>query len=113
MIRTEGGMLVLLALTPALPSRDQADKPATPAEQYKALVAEYDKALADFRKAVHYAKPEDRQKVMREKAPNRDLFATRFLGLAEKKPKDPAAVDALIWAARFTSPRDTGREGPG
>ncbi len=112
MIRTVGGMLVLLALVPALQSRDKADKPATPAEEYKAIVAEYDKALADFRKAVTDAKPQDRQKVMREKQPKLDEYVTRLQKLAEKHPKAPAAVDALIWVAGHTSPRDTDPKSP-
>ena len=59
MIRTVGGML-LLALMPALQSQDKAGKAATPAEQYKAILADYEKAAADFRKALDNAKtPEE------------------------------------------------------
>jgi hypothetical protein len=30
------------------------------------------------------------------------VFAGRFLELAQKNPKDPVAVDALIWVATMT-----------
>jgi hypothetical protein len=104
MIRTVGGML-LLALMPALQSQDKAGKAATPAEQYKTILADYEKAAADFRKALDNAKtPEEQQKVFQEKDPEkkRDAFAARFLELAEKNPTDPVAVDALVWVATNT-----------
>src|SRR5262249_9684915 len=40
--------------------------------------------------------PEDKRKVLQEKNPS-PKFAPRFVALAEKDPKDPIAVDALIW----------------
>jgi hypothetical protein len=101
MRRTVGGALALLAFLPA--ARALEDKPpGTPAEQYKALVAEYKKSMDDFLKAYQEAKPADQEKVRQEKAPNADKFAERFLALAQKHPKDPAAVDALGWVLSNT-----------
>src|SRR4051812_1192881 len=103
MSRVIGGVLVLLLATPVLwaedkPREKEKDRPAaTPAEQYKALLAEYQKANKAFMVTVEAAKTtEERIKLFREKNP-RQKFAPRFVELAQKNPKDPVAVDALIW----------------
>jgi hypothetical protein len=97
MIRTSFGFLALLALLPALQARDKPDTP-TPAQQYQALLGEYNKAMEEFEKEYREAKtPQDKQKVFREKYPQPGKFIPRFLELAEKNSKDPAAVDALVW----------------
>src|SRR5947209_14670658 len=71
------------------------DKAATPADQYQALTKEYQSAQQDFFKEYQAAKtPEAKQKVFAAKYPNAQKYAQRFLDLAEKHPKDPAAVDA-------------------
>jgi hypothetical protein len=62
------------------------DKPAKPAEQYKALLKEYDKD------------------------PRADKLAPRFLELAEKNPKDPVAADALIWVVNYAFDSVGGKE---
>jgi hypothetical protein len=114
MVRIVGGVLALLLAMPALWAEDKPkdkDKPATPAEQqYKALRAEYQKAQSAYQDALRAAKtPEERQKVVREKNPSPKL-ASQFVTLAEKYPKDPVAVDALIWVItnRF-GPSPTGK----
>jgi hypothetical protein len=97
MIRTVVGFLGLLVLLPALQARDKPEE-QTPAQQYQKLVQEYEKAQMDFRKALANAKGrEEQQKVFQGKYPRPDKFASRFLELAEKHPKDPAAVDSLSW----------------
>jgi hypothetical protein len=99
MYRIVGGVLVLVLVIPALRAEDKPkEKPATPAEQYKALLAEHQKALQVYMDAVKKAKtPEERNKVYQEKYPKADKLAPKFLALAEKNPKDSIAVDALIW----------------
>jgi hypothetical protein len=108
-----GGILALVLALPAVRAEDKdkakpaepaADKdkqkPATPAEQYKSLLREYTDAQREFFKAYAEAKtPDEKQKLFQEKLPRADKFAPRFLELAEKNPKDPAAVDALVWVA--------------
>jgi hypothetical protein len=108
------GLLALLLVVPALQADDKpADKPAdkspdkaketppTPSEQYKALDREFREAQKKFFKEYNEAKtPEEKQKVLQEKSPSPAKYASRFLELAEKNPKDPAAVDALIWVMR-------------
>jgi hypothetical protein len=108
-----GGILALVLALPAVRAEDK-DKPAepaadkdkdkqkaaTPAEQFKSLVHEYNDAQRAFFKAYGEAKTaEEKQKVFQEKYPRAEKFAPRFLELAEKNPKDPAAVDALVWVA--------------
>jgi hypothetical protein len=106
MHRTVGGVLLLLLALPALGAGDDPkDKPATPAEQYQALIKEFAKAQQDFFKAYGEASDEDKPKVMKEKYPD---FGPKFLELAVKNPKDPAALDALVWVASNPSRRSSG-----
>jgi hypothetical protein len=93
-------LVVLLAL-PAVPRAEdkpkESAKDKTPAEQYQALMKEYQEARKSYEAALQSARtPEQRQKVMLEKNPMPTL-APKFVALAEKSPKDPIALDALIW----------------
>jgi hypothetical protein len=99
MYRTVGGVLALLLLAlPALRADDPKDKPKTPKEQYEALLKEQNDAMQAFFKAYQEAKTqEEKNKLFQEKYPNPAKMAPKFLELAEKNPKDPVAVDALIW----------------
>jgi hypothetical protein len=97
MTRTVVGFLGLLVLLPALQAQDKTETP-TPAQLYQALDKEYRKATEEYPKALAKAKTrEEARKVFEEKFPWPEPFAPRFLELAEKNPKDPAAVDALVW----------------
>ena len=121
MYRMTGGLLALLLALPAFGSgvgkdkdKDDKDKPATAAEQFKALEKEYSDAMQAFQKAYGQAKTnEERQKILNEKYPQPAKLAPKFLELAEKNPKDAAAVDALVWVVTHSfefgakeSPRD-------
>jgi hypothetical protein len=114
MVRSVAGVLVLLLAVPALADQDQPkDKPATPAEQYKALLKEYQDAEQAFQKAYQEAKTDaERQKAFEDKYPQPQKFAPRFLELAEKSPKDPVAVDALVWVVTNRFGRTGGKDGP-
>src|SRR5262249_13325221 len=119
MRRIVGAVLLLGLVWPALGADDKPkdkppdqpadkdavkkdDKPASPAEQFKALQKEYSDALQEARKAAIEAKtPEEMQKA-RQKQVNPDKFTARFLEIAEKNPKDPAAVDALVWVVSYS-----------
>jgi hypothetical protein len=102
MIRTTMGFLALLVLMPALRARDKPET-TTPAQRYQKLVKEFNTAMEEFQKAYKEAKtPRDRSEVLKAKYPRRDKFAPRFLQLAEDNPKDPAAVDALMWVVNMT-----------
>jgi hypothetical protein len=120
MHRFAAGVLVLLLAWPALAREDQAkdkpkdeNKPASPAEQYQALTGEYDNALQAFSKANKEAKnDEQRQKVFQEMYPQPRKYAPRFLELAQKYPKDPAAVAALVWVVTNDRSAPTGKDDP-
>jgi hypothetical protein len=96
MVRKIGGLLGLLLVLSAVAAQDKSkDKPATPAEEYQALVREFSQAQQAFFKAYSEAPTDDaKQQMFKEKYP---AFGPKFLALAEKHPKDPAAVDALVW----------------
>lgn len=112
MHRWSAGVLALLLLGgPALRADDppaKPDKPPTPAEQFKALQKENLEAQQAFQKKLREAKPDERAKLF-EQNPVREL-APKFLGLAEKHPKDPVALDALIWVMQNTSRPGESRE---
>jgi hypothetical protein len=112
MYRTVGGVLVLLLALPALGTQDKTkDKPATPEEQYQALLKEQNDAMKAFRQAYQQAKTqEQKDKVFEEKYPKPEKLAPKFLELAEKNPKDPIAVDALVWLV--TSNIGGGKDSP-
>ena len=97
-------LLVGLAVSVAAQAREQPKDKSPPAEQYKALAKEYDDAQQAFFKAYQEAKTEEeRDKLYKEKYPDAAKFAARFMELAEKNPKDPAAIDALVWVVTHVS----------
>jgi hypothetical protein len=99
-----GGVLVLVLALPALRAEDKSkDKAASPKDQYAALVKEFDSAQQAFYKAYSEAKTDaERQKAVQEKYPQPDKFAAKFMELAQQHPKDPVAIDALVWVATRT-----------
>lgn len=70
------------------------DKPPTPAEQYKAMLKEYDRASSSGRVLTDA----ERLKFIGEVYKHRNELAVKFLELAEKNPNDPIALDALTRA---------------
>jgi AhpC/TSA family len=97
MNRVVGRILVLVVGLSVVAAVEGEDKAATPAEQYKALLKEYQDARADLAKVKT---DEERKKIIER----RDKLPPRFLELAEKNPKDPVAVDALIEMVWFSMP---------
>src|SRR5262249_19172349 len=92
----EGILVLVLGLSLAA-GQEAQEKPATPAEQYKALLKEYHDARADIAKA----KTDEQRKKALER---RDRLPPRFLELAKKNPKDPIVVDALFDMVWFGMP---------
>jgi hypothetical protein len=96
MQRPACGILILILnfLGVAVAEGNGQDKPATPAEQYKTLRKEYDRAsasgapLTDAERLLHIGR------VYR----HRNALAAKLLELAEKHPNDPIALDALMQA---------------
>ncbi len=90
MRRIVAGLLVLVpAMSAALAEDERQDKPATPAEQYQALLKESQNLPDELSKA---ATDEERKKALARLG----SLPSRFLALAEANPKDPVAVEALI-----------------
>ncbi len=90
--------LLLLCASTSLRAADDL----SPADQYRALVKEYTTASQEYSKALREAKTtEEKKKVTDEQRPRPEKLAGRFMELAGKTPKDPAALDALIWVATF------------
>jgi hypothetical protein len=100
-------MMMGAALLVGLPSWGVADqpkeppapaKPQTPEEQFKALAKEYNDAQQAFFKSARAAKTdEERKKLVR---PSVEKYEKQIFELAEKNPKDPFAVDALLWVVQ-------------
>jgi hypothetical protein len=86
--------------TPAKADSSQA----TPAERYRDVLKAYQKAEEDFFAEYHKAKTDDeRTKLFQTKRPDQGSYADKMLKIAEDAPKDPVAVEALIWAATNTA----------
>src|SRR5260370_42244092 len=96
MVRTVVVLLVGFPAWGAIDDSKDKPKPATPAQQYVALVKEYDKAMKEYRALISQATTDkDRRKAF-EKYPQPDNDTSRMLNLAANNPKDSAAVDALV-----------------
>jgi hypothetical protein len=84
---------------------------ATPAEQYRAILEDYQKAASGGD-----GTDEGRRKLIARLDRLRPTLAERFLDLAERHPTDPVAVDALthaIWMVNHSSFPAGGKDSPG
>lgn len=93
--------LLLLCATAA--AADQPPKKESPpdspaAREYKALLKKEEDARAEAMKAYQAAKNDAERQDAEKKFPDRSEYAKQFLALANRFPKDPVAVDALVWA---------------
>jgi hypothetical protein len=112
MYRMVVGILVLLFGLSVAAGDERRDKPATPAEQYKAILKEFNEAAHSLHKATT---DEERKKA----AERVDPLSGRLLELAEKNAKDPIALDALVqiltqelWLENNTSHPGRGKDSP-
>jgi hypothetical protein len=98
---TSGILALMLSLSAAAAEADGQDKSASPAEQYKALRDEYDKASSSGAPLTDA----ERLKFVGLTYRRRNALALKFLELAEKHPNDPIALDALtqaVWQVNNT-----------
>jgi hypothetical protein len=104
-----GIFLLVLGMSVALAKDERQASPATPAEQYQALLKERHNVPEDLSKA---RTDEERNKVQARLA----NLPHRFLALAEANPKDPVALEALIqtvsWVNSTAFPAG-GKDSPG
>ncbi|HZU36961.1 MAG TPA: hypothetical protein VFA18_13665, partial [Gemmataceae bacterium] len=90
-----------------------AAAPDTPAGKYQVLLKEYSEAQQKFFKEYQEAKTQaEKQKVLQERRPDVNQFAAKFMELAEKNPKDPAALDALLWVVRTSLGSRNAKDSP-
>ena len=94
--------------TPPLDARPAAEKSeavkSAASETYDKILAEFETASREFNVAYSAAKDDaTRQTLFKEKYPDSEAYAKRFVASAKAAPDDPAAVDALVWAAGRTS----------
>ncbi len=101
MNRFIGGALLLLLARPALAG--EKGEPRTAAQQYQALVKEFSDAQQAWIKTYQAAKTNEERRKLLSSQPRPDKFVPKFLELAQKHPKEPAAVDALVWVASYSS----------
>jgi hypothetical protein len=81
--------ILVLGMSVAQAQDEHPDVPATPAEQYRALLTESRNASEDLANAKT---AEERRQV----AARLGTLPRRFLELAEKNPQDPVAPEALV-----------------
>src|SRR5262245_10334602 len=77
-------LLIFTSAVWALDDKDKPkpDKPQTPAEEFKALLSEYNKANQEFFKEYNAAKAEERRQLVQEKYPL-PKYGKKFLEFAQ------------------------------
>jgi hypothetical protein len=91
-------ILVLIVALGLGVSLRAADKPMSPAETLAALKQEHKKAEEELDRTHDGAKTDEaRRQAWAEYRTKRDAVAGRAVEMARKYPKDPAALEALIW----------------
>jgi hypothetical protein len=83
-----------------------------PAEQVAALTKHFDDQWTALRKQMSTAKTEDDREKLAVMIPDPTDYAALLLKIAEDHPKDPAAVDALIWITRNVRGKASGLDAP-
>jgi thiol-disulfide isomerase/thioredoxin len=97
------GVFGLALLAPAWADDKKTDKPAEPPktlkEQVAALGQGYEKEMRELYESFQAAKtPEEKDKIRTKALKEIPVdYAKKALALATEHPKDPAAVDALVW----------------
>jgi hypothetical protein len=91
-----GAVLLLLLAWPAAWADDKPKDEPTPKAKLAELRKEYQKAQQAFFSAIGGAKtPEEQSKKMADASPAFEKVLAKFVELAEKHPKDDAAIEAL------------------
>jgi hypothetical protein len=104
-----GIFVFVLGMSVALAAEERQDKLATPTEKYQALLKERENGADDLSKAQT---AEERKQLQARLA----TLPLRFLELAEKNPKEPVALDALIQTVSIvngTAFPEGGKDSPG
>lgn len=103
---TSAILCITLAAATAASGQEKSGQPklppappaTTPEGQLDEMKAEFEKAQADFFKEYKAAKtPDDRRKLVEEKAPKPEKFAERFMEFAKKHGNSEVSASALGW----------------
>jgi hypothetical protein len=102
------GCVAVCLLLPALWAQEPAEKKTrgekeAAQERYEGLVREYEQAVTDRAKAFQQAKTDVERKSVLKMPPLPPRVAAGMLKLAEDYPKQPAALDAIVWIVRNAS----------
>jgi hypothetical protein len=86
------------------------DKKQTPEEEYRSIRKEFEDRQQQVLKARQEAKtPEEKNKAF-EKWPKPEDYTGRALAAVLKSPKEPFAIDALLWVAQLAQGSPTGEK---
>ncbi len=92
---------VIVGLVILVPSLAAVQEPNTaPRQQYEALIKEYESASGNWSE-IYNEVPRRDELVKRYQPWPAWSFAPRFFKMAEDHPKDPVAVEALLWVVRL------------
>jgi hypothetical protein len=104
---------LVLGLSVVADAVETQEKQATPAERYKAMAEEF----FDLTQVVAFKAKNDEERI--EAVARVDKLRLRLLDLAEKNPRDPIALDALvqvvkleIWMENNTAHPGDGKDSP-
>jgi thiol-disulfide isomerase/thioredoxin len=118
LLRIEGGpmrnaLIVVISLAQGMLASAYPDDspPDAATRQYRAILDEFAEAKRAFRVRTENAKSDQEQEALRSIYPAPENYYKALLELAEKYPKETAAVDALVWiAATSTNGYDSFKE---
>jgi hypothetical protein len=88
---------VLLLLLLAVPLAPAANKQIS--SEYERLAKAFEADRQQFFKTYNAAKTDEERNKL--KFPDREKYATEMLALARESPKDPAAIDPLLWVIQM------------
>jgi hypothetical protein len=100
-----GGFLAFVLLT------STAAEPSKPAEQYEALLKQYQKAEEALSEAYAQKDYDQRRKFLNSASAIQERLIPKFLELAEKNPNEPVAVNALVLVVKTMG--SGGKDSPG
>jgi len=81
---------------------------APQAQDFQGIKREYDQAMQKVNKAYQAAKSDAERTRAFGEAPSSAIYSERILELVNKNPKDPGAVESLMWVINHDSYRSAG-----
>ncbi len=84
-------------------NRDEPEMPmGTPREQFAAIKGKLDQARAEYIAKLQKATTTDERNQLSRAVPRTEGYARQMMRLAQLHPRDPVALDALIWVTANT-----------